>query len=308
MINKMTEIKKNILILDTDIGGDIDDHWALAMMLCQKNMQPDLIMTASGNTRYRAALTRHFLKQSGFEHIPVAAGIFRKDQNIPENLWQILPVGTVDPEEKTDAVEKAIQLIENAQSVTIIAIGALTNIAAIVEQRPDLLYKCRLIAMSGSRAMGAMDKPGKIPEFNVFSDIEAAKKVYAAKWQDFLLTPLDHCGALVMQGQDYQKVLNSSNPVARELIHTYLVWLKTIGSDNLEPASSSILFDTAAVRLAMPGGEDNCIIEPLSIRIADDGSWIETDEPANCRVASGWKNRSAHLADLADILSKGCCC
>ena len=140
--------------------------------------------------------------------------------------------------------------------------------------------------MSGSRAMGAMDKPGKIPEFNVFSDIEAAKKVYDAKWQDFLLTPLDHCGALVMQGQDYQKVLNSSNPVARELIHTYLVWLKTIGSDNLEPVSSSILFDTAAVRLAMPGGEDNCIIEPLSIRIADDGSWIETDERGNKRIYS----------------------
>ena len=164
------------LILDTDIGNDIDDHWALAMMLRTPGMEPDLIVTASGDTPYRAAVTRHFLKNTGFSHIPVAAGELRKDQDIPETLRHILSEEELDRQEVCDGVERMIAMIEKADSVTIVAIGALTNIAQIAQRRPDLTKKCRIVAMSGSYDGSFMDKPGRIPEFNVYSDCAAASR------------------------------------------------------------------------------------------------------------------------------------
>lgn len=289
------------LILDTDIGNDIDDHWALAMMLRTPGMEPDLIVTASGDTPYRAAVTRHFLKNTGFSHIPVAAGELRKDQNIPETLRHILPEDALDRQEVCDGVERMIAMIEKADSVTIVAIGALTNIAQIAQRRPDLTKKCRIVAMSGSYDGSFMDKPGRIPEFNVYSDCAAAKIVYSTQWQDLLLTPLDHCGALVMDGADYQKVFTAKNPVAKELIATYHDWTAWLSEED-KKGKSSILFDTAAVKLATPGGEESSVIREMRIAIADDGSWVEEDSAPVCRVALAWKDRAAYISELAAIL------
>jgi len=42
------------VIFDTDIGSDIDDTWALAMLLRSPELHPILITTESRNTTYRA--------------------------------------------------------------------------------------------------------------------------------------------------------------------------------------------------------------------------------------------------------------
>ena len=51
---KLDPGKKIPVILDTDIGGDIDDIWALAMLLKSPELDLRLVTTNTGNTEYRA--------------------------------------------------------------------------------------------------------------------------------------------------------------------------------------------------------------------------------------------------------------
>ena len=49
-------MKKIPVILDTDLGTDIDDSWAIAYMLKCPELDVKLITTATGDTTYRAKL------------------------------------------------------------------------------------------------------------------------------------------------------------------------------------------------------------------------------------------------------------
>ncbi|ACK41425.1 MULTISPECIES: nucleoside hydrolase [Dictyoglomus] len=53
------------VILDTDIGTDMDDTWALAMLLNSPELDPKLITTVNGDTLYRAKLVAKLLKIAG---------------------------------------------------------------------------------------------------------------------------------------------------------------------------------------------------------------------------------------------------
>ena len=54
-------MKKIPVILDTDIGTDIDDTWALAMLLNCQELAPKLVVTVAGDTVYRTHLSAKFL-------------------------------------------------------------------------------------------------------------------------------------------------------------------------------------------------------------------------------------------------------
>ena len=62
------------VILDTDIGTDIDDTWALAMLLNSPELQLEAVVTSHGDTRYRALLVAKMLAVAGREDVPVGEG------------------------------------------------------------------------------------------------------------------------------------------------------------------------------------------------------------------------------------------
>ncbi len=62
------------VILDTDIGDDIDDAYALALLLSRPNIKVLGVTTAWGQTQERAELAVKLLHVMGYDHIPVYAG------------------------------------------------------------------------------------------------------------------------------------------------------------------------------------------------------------------------------------------
>src|SRR5437016_4912056 len=62
------------LILDTDIGSDIDDAFALALILASPELELRGVTTVGADTRTRALLLCRFLTMTGRRHTPVAAG------------------------------------------------------------------------------------------------------------------------------------------------------------------------------------------------------------------------------------------
>ena len=66
------------VILDTDIGDDIDDAFALALALPSPELKILGITTAWGDTNLRARLVDRFLMETGHAEIPVAEGSRRR--------------------------------------------------------------------------------------------------------------------------------------------------------------------------------------------------------------------------------------
>ncbi|MES1167548.1 MAG: nucleoside hydrolase, partial [Oleiharenicola lentus] len=66
------------VIFDTDIGGDIDDVYALAQIVKSPELKLLGVTTVSGDTAARARLAAKFLAVGGRTDIPVYAGIASK--------------------------------------------------------------------------------------------------------------------------------------------------------------------------------------------------------------------------------------
>ena len=77
-------MKRIPVILDTDIGSDIDDTWALAMLLQSPELEPRLIVTESGDTVYRAKIVAKILERSEREEIPIGIGLYISKEAGPQ--------------------------------------------------------------------------------------------------------------------------------------------------------------------------------------------------------------------------------
>src|ERR1700733_13915688 len=63
------------VILDTDIGDDIDDTWALGLLLKSPELDAKLVVGDFGSAPYRAKLLAKFLQTAGRTDIPVGVGV-----------------------------------------------------------------------------------------------------------------------------------------------------------------------------------------------------------------------------------------
>jgi len=63
------------VILDTDICMDIDDTWALAMLLQSPEFDIKLITTAVGDTTAKTKVVAKMLQTAGRTDIPIGTGI-----------------------------------------------------------------------------------------------------------------------------------------------------------------------------------------------------------------------------------------
>src|SRR5574341_106626 len=75
------------IILDTDIGDDIDDTWALVLALKSPELDVKLVVTDFGNTEYRAKIVARLLEIAGRTEIPIGIGIRENDAEGPQSDW-----------------------------------------------------------------------------------------------------------------------------------------------------------------------------------------------------------------------------
>ena len=146
------------VILDTDICDDIDDTWALIMLLQSPEFDIKLITTSVGDTTARTKVVAKILQEAGRTDIPIGAGIavgdmkrghgqdgWVKDFDLSKYAGKIYP----------DGVQAMIDTImRSKEPITLIAIGPLPNVAAALEREPNIAKKARFVGMFGSIRMG----------------------------------------------------------------------------------------------------------------------------------------------------------
>ncbi|MEA4889745.1 MAG: nucleoside hydrolase [Clostridiaceae bacterium] len=289
------------VILDTDIGGDIDDTWALVMLLNSPEFDIKLILTEEGNTLYRAKITARMLEIAGRTDIPIGIGLATSEEIGFQGAW----IDSFDMDRYAgvvyeDGVDAMIDCVmRSAEETTIIAIGPPGNLAAALQRQPEIAKKSRIVGMYGSVRKGYFGSDTPDAEYNVAVHPDFCRKVFTAGWE-ITLSPLDTCGMLILKGDLYQKVLHSPKPLARALMENYRLWLdarkntdetRTDIYPGIYFEQSTLLCDTAAVYLAF--SEELATIEDLGITVTDDGCTRIDPQAKRIRCATSWKDLAA---------------
>lgn len=176
---------KQKILIDTDIGDDIDDAFALALALKRADVEVVGITTVFRNVACRSQQTQKLLETLGKptpvyagERLPIKEQIrwFDSDdkklppENQPTCQWD----DSYDYPVKENAVDFILEMVEKYQDeLTLVPVGPLTNIARAIEKSPETMKKVgKIINMGGWFS-------NYVPEWNILCDPEAADKVYS---------------------------------------------------------------------------------------------------------------------------------
>ena len=291
------------VILATDIGDDIDDTWALGFLLKCPELSLKLVATEYGKSQYRAKLLAKFLERTGHADIPIAVGPDVEPRGEgPQADWiKGYDLSSYPGPVHSDGVGAMIDLIvRSPQPVTLICIGPMPNTAAALKREPQIAHRARFVGMDGSVRLGYGGAKLPCAEWNVKADVAAAKKGLSADW-DITITPLDTCGLVTLDGERYQRMLNSRDPVAATIVENYRIWSKAGNTAAEAERHSSTLFDTVAVYLAF--ARQFCKMERLGLRVTDDGFTVIDDQAKQMGVATAWND----LDGFRDLLVNRLC-
>src|SRR4029077_14768838 len=162
------------VIIDTDIGDDIDDAFALTIALLDPRLEVLGVTTAWGDTRTRTLLVRRLLATLGRRDVPVAQGPATPDV-VPfaQRKWAL---GATDTSAAPDAIEFIRdQTQRRPGQITLVALAPLSNVEALQRRDPDALHRLKQVVMMGGSIHAGYNQGGAIPvaapsaEYNIAS-------------------------------------------------------------------------------------------------------------------------------------------
>ena len=118
------------------------------------------------------------------------------------------------------------------------------------------------------------------------------------------ITPLDTCGLVQLTGENYRRVAESSDPLARAVVENYRIW-RSVTDPKAKGlvTSSSTLFDTVAIHLAR--SQQWLKMENLPIVISDDGFTRIDARGKQVACAMSWSDQAAFERFLVERLTGG---
>lgn len=276
-------IGPQLAIIDTDVGDDIDDAFALALALRSPELHILGITTAYGDTELRAQLLDRYLGAIGRADIPVAAGVATPHQNV---FTQAAYAHQAPERKHPDAVAFLLdQIRAHPGQITLIAIGPLFNVQAAIERDPATFRKLRrVVIMGGSIYRGyGNDKNGAPrppePEWNVKCDPAGARALLSAGVRVFVM-PLDST-QIPLKTPAQGAIFSHGSALTDQLTLLYHEWT---GADETGATEwrTPTLFDPVAVAYAIR--PDLCPATPMRLDTDDKGFTRPVEGAPNAQV------------------------
>lgn len=217
------------VLLDTDIGGDIDDAICLGYLLKEPQCRLIGITTVCGEAEIRASVADAICRTAGKE-IPIVAGLDTPLQPIPVYptpdgagalaFWQH------NTYEKGDAPAFLYQKIkENPHEVVLIGIGNMTNIATLFTTYPDAAGLLKgLYVMNGY--FGEAPLPEPYYNWNSWADPLASKIVFATNVAIHRVVPLEVTDTLTLEAKQAKTLLHSDSDLMKAIFSFGGAWLE----------------------------------------------------------------------------------
>jgi inosine-uridine nucleoside N-ribohydrolase len=261
------------VIFDTDIGDDIDDAYALGLLLRSPEVQVLGVTTAFQDTHLRARLAKRFLRAAGRGDVPVYEGPKTAvGSHFTQRKWA---EGSPD-RSYPDALGFVLNAIrKNPGQITLVAVAPLTNVDAMIRKDPETFRKLkRVVLMGGSIALGYNGKKEPEVEWNILNDIAGAKALFGSGVPLYVM-PLDSTEISLDPARQAQ-LFGKKTGMTKALEEMTAEW-----SAAVEHASPT-LFDVVAAAYAVKPGI--CPMTPMRIEVDDKGFTRRVTGAANANV------------------------
>jgi purine nucleosidase len=263
------------VIIDTDIGDDVDDAFALALAVQSPELEILGVSTTFRDTELRARLVDRFLGELGRSDIPVLAGKPTAPTQMSQRLYA--EGGHFSKSTHGDAAEFLLNQSRNHPGeITLIAIGPLMNVGAAIDRDAATFRKLkRVVIMGGSVRKGYGDlgyneHVAPQPEWNILNDVVSAQKLFASGVPLFVM-PLDST-QLKLDEVKRAFLFTRGTAVTDQLAILYHLWA----------LETPTLFDPMAVAFALK--PELCPVTPLHIRVDEKGYTREEPGTPNAQV------------------------
>jgi len=211
------------VIFDCDLGDDIDDAFALALVLSSPELDVLGVVMDYGNTPKRAQIACRMLYETGRDDIPVVVGRESKKHYSTQFNW-----GEGFTKFKPISKSGADFIIENLKKypnkVILITVGPVPNMADILKKEPSALKLAKHIySMYGSFYMGYNTGPVPDAEWNVRADEEAAK-AFSNCGAKITYAGLDVTTFVKWDEEKRRQLLMRQSPLTDAVCGLYTLW------------------------------------------------------------------------------------
>ncbi len=264
------------IILDTDIGDDIDDAHALTFAARSPELRLLGVTTVFRNAARRAQMASKLLEELGKADVPVRSGcdvpfietVRARDNDRYDAHGAFIPcqhageyddMGLGSDEHAVDFIVRMAR--ESPGRITLVGIGPLTNIGMALRKAPDIASKLRSITLMG----GVFGE--QFPEWNILCDPEAAWIVFHSG-APLSLVGLDVTMQCPLRPEEVQRIAARGTGVTRLLDSWIRRWYEHFSFPNpvlhdpLAVAtlvdSTLVAFEERSVEVALEGRQRGC--------------------------------------------------
>jgi purine nucleosidase len=269
--------------LDTDVGGDIDDLCALALLLAWPGVQLTGITTVAEHGGKRAGYAHYAVGLAGRAEVPVCAGAdvslgcYVQPTGLPpeERYWpELIPAAPSNLEDALDLLELSI-----GEGAVVVAIGPFTNLALLERRRPGALRKVKELILMGGHVFPA---PAGFPDwtdevdYNVQADPSSARLVLESV--KCTLITIEVTAQTALQ-HAHLPALDNGGPLAKLIAHQAREFADYWRNDEQYRQSTSvprdlINFQHDPLAAAVALGWDGVRIDELPLRFEMDGPFL----------------------------------
>ena len=214
------------VLLDTDVGTDVDDAIAIALLAAAPELDLRAVTVVSGDTAHRARIAKKLLALGGRPEVPVAPGVREPVLRQRNFLWvghegeAILAPGEVIPLSAAHAVDLLIDTVQR-EHPHIVAIGPLSNLAVAIMKEPAVITSIPHLTVMG----GNLRRDPAVPlvDYNLGSDAEAALVVLNAGIPTTLV-PLDTTRKVFFTRAEVERLRRSRSRLVLTLCDAIEIW------------------------------------------------------------------------------------
>ena len=239
---------KKIVVLDTDISNEIDDQFALAYLM--KSLSEVDVQ----------AITIAPFKKSSFMPVKTIDEGTELSFNTAIRILDMLDLEEYknkvykgakhyffESREINPALSKIIELARKFDHITIIAIGALTNVALAIYHAKDIAGKIDVIWLGGHSFL-----QDKNDEYNFRQDVEAVRQVFNSKVSLTVIPCKNVASYLQMTIFELEHYLKDSGEIGRYLCEIFRNCKEHLyKNENDKIGESKILWDMSAVAFCL---------------------------------------------------------
>ena len=244
LYEELNKMEKQNIILDTDMSNEIDDQFALTYLIKSlKNFNLEAITIAPYlNSGYSKTESIDEGTQLSFNTTLNLLDLLNHGE-LKDKVYKGATNYFYDNKESNLASDKIIEIALKNELTTIIAIGAITNIAIAIRKNPNIINRIKVVWLGGNSFLSENNN-----EFNFRQDIEGVKEVFNSKVELVVIPCRNVASNMTTTIYELEHYLKNNGKLGEYLCKIFESCKKSyFKSETDEIGSSKTLWDLSAV-------------------------------------------------------------